>query len=145
MPDPDRALSAYLQLAAISHLRSQALPRDRFLVLAGAAACLSGCLHVAGRCQRLIVAHNPQHLLSHFESFPAAYATEDFQSLHKQLLRFCSYELAEHLLEQQRETLPIRLPDDAGTLTREALEAESLRLMDAVFPPQAEAAGPPSA
>ena len=101
MADPDLALSAYLQLAAISHARGQWLPRNKFLVLAGAAACAAGLLGIAERCRTLVSAHSPNHMLCKYESFPAALKSAEFATYHTQLKKFCSIERAEHLLQGQ--------------------------------------------
>ena len=98
MADPDLALSAYLQLAAISHARGQWLPRNKFLIMAGASACIAGWLTVAERCRELVRAHSPNHLLGRYPSFPDALKSAEFQTYYKQLKKFCSTERAEHLL-----------------------------------------------
>lgn len=105
MADPDLALSAYLQLAAISHTRGQWLPRNKFLILAGAAACEAGLLPVAERCRELVSVHSPNHLLCKYETFPIALKSAEFQTYHKQLKKFCSIERAEHLLQGQGHQL----------------------------------------
>ena len=101
MADPDLALSAYLQLAAISHARGQWLPRNKFLILAGASACVAGWLAVAERCRELVRAHSPNHMLGRYESFADALKSTEFQTYYKQLKKFCSTERAEHLLVGQ--------------------------------------------
>ena len=98
MADPDLALSAYLQLAEISHTRGQWLPRNKFLILAGTAACAAGYLTIAQRCKELVSQHSPKHLLGRYESFPAALKSAEFQIYLQQLKKFCSLERAEHLL-----------------------------------------------
>lgn len=101
MADPDLALSAYLQLAAISHARGQWLPRNKFLILAGCAACDAGLLTVAEGCRELVKANSPNHLLGRYDSIPAALKSAEFQTYHKQLKKFCSIERAEFLLQGQ--------------------------------------------
>ena len=101
MSDPDLALSAYLRLATISHERSQWLPRNKFLVLVGAAACEAGWLGVAEQCRELVGIHSPNHLLTRYESFPIALRSAEFQVYLKQLRKFCSIERAEFLLSNQ--------------------------------------------
>lgn len=104
MPDHDAAMLAFVKLSGISQDREQLGPRDKFLVLAGAAACRAGWPSVAERCRELILAHNPAHLLRHYQSFIEAIQAEDFQTYLKQIERFCSYERAEYLLAQQALT-----------------------------------------
>lgn len=105
MAEPDLALSAYLRLAAISHERGQLLPRNKFLVLSGDAACREGLLRVAERCRALVTANSPAHLVGRYESFPAALKSAEFQTYLKQLRKFCSVERAEYLLAGQGEKL----------------------------------------
>lgn len=104
MPEHDAAMLAYIKLAGISQDRQQLGPRDKFLVLAGAAACQSGWPTVAERCRELVLTHNPAHLIRHYPSFEAAWGVPDFQTYLKQVERFCPYEKAEHLLDQQELT-----------------------------------------
>lgn len=102
MPDPhDAAMLAFVKLSGISQDRNQLGPRDKFLVLAAAAALRAGWLPVAERCRELVLAHNGVHMLRHYSSFVDAYKADDFQTYLKQVERFCSYEKAEHLLARQ--------------------------------------------
>lgn len=105
MANPDLALSAYLRLAAISHERGQWLPRNKFLVLAGDAACREGLLTVAEHCRAVVVSNSPSHIVGRYESFPTALKSTEFQTYLKQLKKFCSVERAEHLLAGQGEQL----------------------------------------
>lgn len=105
MADSDLALSAYLQLAAISHERGQWLPRNKFLILAGDAACREGLLPIAERCRALVLANNHVHIVGRYDSFPNALRSMEFQTYLKQQKKFCSVERAEHLLTGQGETL----------------------------------------
>ncbi|MFQ5734387.1 MAG: hypothetical protein ACE5KM_20810 [Planctomycetaceae bacterium] len=106
MPDADREMLCYLQLAVCSAEKSQPLGRDRFLVLAGGAACRAGLPGLAGRCRELVLRDNPRHLLGQFESFPDALRAEDFAPLMKHLQRLCPPEQAEFLLHEQNADLP---------------------------------------
>ena len=98
MHDHERAMLAYARLAAISQQKQQLPGRDKFLILAGAAACRAGWLDVAARCRELVLGHNPQHLLGENASFPDALRSPEFEPFLKQLRRQCGYERAEHLL-----------------------------------------------
>jgi hypothetical protein len=104
MPDHDVAMLAFVKLAGVSQDRRQLGPRDKFLVLAAAAACRGGWPPVAERCRELVLAHNPAHLLHRYASFVEAYRAEDFQTYLRQTERFCPYEKAEHLLARQEIT-----------------------------------------
>ena len=95
----ERELLAFARLARISHERRQLGPRDKFLVLTGAAATRAGYPEVASRYRELVLHHNPAHLLKRYASFPDALRNPEFQFFEKQLARFCTYERAEHLLQ----------------------------------------------
>lgn len=103
MPDPEREMLAYLQLAAVSTEKQQSLGRDRFLILAGAAACRAGFVDVADRCRELVLSVNSRHIIGQYESFADAMRNEDFQPLVKQLSRLCPPEQAEFLLQSQHD------------------------------------------
>jgi hypothetical protein len=93
-------MCAYAQLAWLSHEKRQSLARDRFLVLAGVAACEAGWPDAAGECHQLLVHFAPQHQFVQFDSFPAALQTEDCRKLARSIARHCPYERAEHLLQE---------------------------------------------
>lgn len=121
MPDYDREMLTYLKLAAVSAEKSQPLGRDRFLVLAGAAACRAGLLDVAARCRELVLQDNRHHLIGHYETFPDAIRDEEFAPLLKSLQRLCPPEQAEYLLRNQQaaaDSLPER---PAGEVAMELL------------------------
>ena len=98
MHDHERAMLAYVKLADVSQQKQQLPGRDKFLILAGAAACRAGWLDVAARCRELVLSHNPHHLLREHDSFPDALRSAEFEPFLKQLERQCGYERAEHLL-----------------------------------------------
>lgn len=100
MDDHDSAMLAFVKLAGVSQSREQLGPRDKFLVLAGVAACRAGHNSVAARCRTLLLSHNPAHLMKRYETIELALKDDAFQSYLRQLSRFCPYERAEHLLSQ---------------------------------------------
>ena len=100
MLDHDAAMVAFAKLAAISHSKRQLLQRDKFLLLAAAAACDAGWPVVAEHCRSLVLANNPAHLVKRYATMPDALRAAEFQVFFKQLTRFCSYEKAEHFLTQ---------------------------------------------
>ena len=100
MDDHDAAMLAFVKLAGVSQSREQLGPRDKFLVLAGAAASRGNHSAVARRCRELLLAHNPAHLLKRYETFEQALEDDEFRTFLRQLARFCSYEKAEHHLAQ---------------------------------------------
>lgn len=104
MRDEEHVASVYTQLAWLSHQKRQALARDRFLLLAGAAACRAGWLEVAERCRALLVGFAPQHQLASYASLPDALRDSEFQPLVRAVERHCPFERAEHLLAGSGET-----------------------------------------
>lgn len=106
----------YVKLAELSARKRQFLGRDKFLILAGASACRSGWANVAERCRKLVVSHNPKHLLSRFDTFADAMRSPEFTALLKRLERFCGYERAEHLLSQVQGPLEPTADEDTGNL-----------------------------
>ena len=100
MLDHSAAMIAFVKLAGIAQSKRQLLQCDKFLILAAAAACHAGWLAVAERCRRLVLGHNPAHLLRQYPTLPDALRDEDFQVFFRQLQRFCSYERAEHFLTE---------------------------------------------
>lgn len=115
MADHERAMLSYVRLADESQRRQQAMGADKFLVLAGAAACRAGWLSVAERCRQLVLVDNPSHLIGGYRTFPEAMWNPDFQTYLKQLERFVGYERAEHLLRELNvECGPPETATDAG-------------------------------
>lgn len=117
----DRDLLNYVKLAALSAGKGQPLGRDRFLVLAGAAACHAGLLDVAARCRELVLHDNPRHLISRFDSFPDALRSEEFTPLLKHLQRLCPLEQAEYLLQSNVVADDSPPPDEPPAETARAL------------------------
>lgn len=104
MLDQEQVLAAFAQLALLSHQKGQLPARDRFLLLAGAAACRGGVLPAAELCRQLIARSNPGHQLGQYATFPDAMRSEDFRYLVGRTEKGCSYEAAEHLLLQVGRT-----------------------------------------
>jgi len=100
MHDHQLAMLMFVRLAMLSHRKKQIIGRDKFLLLAAVAASRSGWPEVADRCRLLMLESNPKHMLHRFDSVPDALQSEDFQSLNKQVERFCSPERAELLLSE---------------------------------------------
>jgi hypothetical protein len=110
MSNPDLAVVQYLELAKISQTKQQLAGRDRFLILAGIAACRAGWLDVAETCRRRVLEHNPRHLLSQWDTLPNALRSQDFATFLRQLERFCPVERAETLLTELGAR--VSLPED---------------------------------
>jgi hypothetical protein len=117
----DREVLNYVKLAALSAGKGQPLGRDRFLILAGAAACHAGLLDVAERCRELVLHDNPRHLIGRFATFPDALRSDEFTPLLKHLQRLCPVEQAEYLLNSNA------VPD--ATASPEGPLAETVRAL----------------
>lgn len=100
MADHERAMLAYVKLADLSQQKRQLLGRDKFLILAGVSAVRAGWPEVACRCRELVLANNRSHLISRTETVADALRSSAFRPFLGRLERFCSYERAEHLLDQ---------------------------------------------
>ena len=100
MKNLEAALWAYLQLAYVSHQKGQFIGRDKFLIMAGIAACNAGWSDLAEECRLRVMENNASHLIGKYESFVAAMRDDDFHKFAKQFDRFCSFEKAEHLLNE---------------------------------------------
>ncbi|MHB8970981.1 MAG: hypothetical protein ACYC3X_11200 [Pirellulaceae bacterium] len=99
MSDPGQLLSTYLHLAAASQRRRRPHVRDRFLLLAGVVAIEMQLDPVAAYCRKLVLQHNPQHLVRRWSSLRQAVDDEEFLCFLKQLRRRYPQEKAEQLLQ----------------------------------------------
>ncbi|HUG89391.1 MAG TPA: hypothetical protein VML55_01070 [Planctomycetaceae bacterium] len=108
---------AYAELARVSIDKRQRAGSDRLLVLTAAAACRAGWPRVAECCRRLVLEHNPRHLIGRQPSVADCLRDAAFQALLKQLERLCPYERAEHLLTAAGTGHPTAAtgPQAAGT------------------------------
>lgn len=100
MIDHELRMCAYVRLAVLSHQKQQALPRDRFLLLAGCEAYRAAWPDVGQKCRELLLASNPHHQSGRFPDLAAALRDADFEKLRVQQERHCPPERAEHLLQQ---------------------------------------------
>jgi predicted metal-dependent HD superfamily phosphohydrolase len=100
MPNHETAMCTYVQLALVSDQKQQAPARDRFLLLAGVAACQAGWPEVGDRCRTMILATNPAHQLKQHPTMADALRDPDFQKLAAKWEKYCPFEHAEHLLLQ---------------------------------------------
>ena len=98
MRDHDSGMLSYIRLADISDRKHQQIGRDKLLVLAAAAACRAGWPDVAETCRKLVLKHNPAHLIGNFATVSDALRSDDFLPLLKQHERLCGYERAEFLV-----------------------------------------------
>ncbi len=103
--NPERAMLLYAELASIASRKQQPIGRDRFLILTGLAATHAGWPDVAARCQELIAARAPRHLITHYPSFAHALRDDEFAPFVRQTERFCTPERAEHLLTEMGMTI----------------------------------------
>jgi hypothetical protein len=100
MRDYESSMLAYAQLAALAHKKRQQIGRDKFLILAGAAACKAGWPEVAEHCRAVVTSANPAHMIGRFASFADALRDADFELFLNRLEVFCTNERAEHLLSE---------------------------------------------
>src|SRR5205085_9914762 len=100
MRDHEAAMIVYVQLAAISDQKKQRQVRDRFLLLAGVAACRAGWLEVANCCRKKLVESNHAHLANRHATLADALRDHDFQQLVTHWERYCPFEKAEAMLRQ---------------------------------------------
>ena len=100
MRDYETEMLAYVHLAVLACKKRQFVGGDKFLILAGAAACRAGWLDVAECCRRLVLTHNKNHIIGKHATFADALRSSDFPAFLKSLDRFCTYERAEYLLSE---------------------------------------------
>lgn len=125
MQNHELAMLAFARLARISHQKSQAAGRDRFLLLAGERACMAGWPDVARRCRDLVLLSNPRHLLAKTDSFADCLRSEAGAEFFPTLQRFCTFERAEHLLRDLQHW-PGEPPCDAGAAAFRDLDSIDL-------------------
>jgi hypothetical protein len=99
MSDPIYLLSIYLHLAAASQRRRRPHVRDRLLLLAGAIAARISLTPIAAYCRKLVLEHNPRHLIRRWPTISAALSDEDYLCFQKQLQRRYPQEKAERLMQ----------------------------------------------
>lgn len=105
---PVKTLGIYLHLARASQQRVRPHVRDRLLVIAAVIATQLDLARIAAHCRKLVLAHNPQHMIGNYPTVAEALADSDFLHLLKQLQRRFPLEAAERMLvslgiEQARE------------------------------------------
>jgi hypothetical protein len=118
MEQHEHRILVYITLAEFSSRKQQPAGRDRFLILAGVAACESGWLDVAARCREFVLKNNPQHLIGRYESIPDGLRDTEFQPFLTQLERLCPMERAEHFLREWNLT-PLNWPNDSDSTVGE--------------------------
>lgn len=130
MANDAHEMLVFLRLAWISQQKQQFLPRDKLLILSGAAALTAGYLDVANRCHQLVVAHQPSHVLSRFSNMSEAMVDAEFQPFLRSLRKFCSFEQAEHLLQHASDVSPSASDDafrneyECADIARHLLDAD---------------------
>jgi prephenate dehydratase len=107
MNNHELAMAAFAKLARISHEKNQASGCDRFLARTAQEACLAAVLDVAEQCRELVRQNNPHHVLVKADSCTDAMRDENNSGFFQALARFCSFERAEHLLDNLGETLDL--------------------------------------
>lgn len=96
----ETAAGCYVQLACLSQERQQSPTRDRFLLLAAAAACRAGWAEVATDCHRLLTALAPHHQVTRFPTIADGLRDEEFAGVVAHWERYCPLERAEMLLSE---------------------------------------------
>jgi len=91
-------LSVYLHLARVSGSRQRPHVRDRLLVLASVVAARSGLPRIAAYCRRLVLEHNPRHVIGRWPTVPAALGEAEFLHFLRHLERRFPPEQAEQML-----------------------------------------------
>ncbi len=91
-------LGTYLHLAQASQSRRRPHIRDRLLVLAAVVATRSGLARIAAYCRRLVLEHNPRHVIGRWETVAAALAEPEFLHFLRHLERRFPPEQAESML-----------------------------------------------
>lgn len=91
-------LGIYLHLAQASHRRQRPHVRDRLLVLAAVVASRSELPRIAAYCRKLILEHNPRHMVGNWPSVGIALGQDDFLHFLKHLERRFPRETAERML-----------------------------------------------
>ncbi|QDU96393.1 hypothetical protein [Lignipirellula cremea] len=99
MSEPVELLGLYLHLAHAAHQRLRPLVRDRLLLLSGVIAARMELSLISASCRRLILEHNPQHLVKRWPSLILALEDTDFLHLLKQVQRRYPQEKAERMLD----------------------------------------------
>lgn len=99
MSSPAHLLGLYLHLAEASQRRGQPQVCDRFLVIAGTIAARMELPAVDAHCRRIVLAHNPNHLVRRWPTLALALDDSDFLHFLKQLQRRYPQEKAEQLLQ----------------------------------------------
>lgn len=96
-------LGLYLHLARAAERRSQALVRDRMLVMGAVIASQLKLAPIAAYCRHRVLQHNPGHMVARWPTIEEALTEDDFLTWLKQLTRKYGPEVA----EQWAETLGI--------------------------------------
>jgi len=111
MQNHNRAMYLFAQLAAISQEKQQLNQATEFLLLAGLEAVQADLPDLSARCRQLISINHPRHLVCKHDDLKTASEDPDFENFMKRLNKFCTFEKAEHLLQELE--LPTHCQDDA--------------------------------
>lgn len=98
MSEPVDLLGLYLHLARASRQRMRPHVADRLLVLAGTIAARMKLHDIAAYCRRLVLQHNPNHLVRRWATLDAALADSDFLHFLRLQQRRYPQERAERML-----------------------------------------------
>jgi hypothetical protein len=98
MPADIELLGIYLHLSRASQQRRQQIKRDRCLVLSATIAEKLGLNTIAAYCRKLILDHNPGHMVGHWSSIEDAMTNADFLNFVRIVQRRYPLERAEQML-----------------------------------------------
>ena len=111
MSQPVDLLGLYLHLARASRQRMRPHVADRLLIIAGTIAARMKLAEIAAYCRRLVLDHNPNHLVRRWATFDAALDDSDF--LH--FLRLQQRRYPQEKAERMLDTLGIDMAHERAT------------------------------
>lgn len=94
-----RNLGMYLHLAKASAQRRRPQVRDRLLIIAAVIAVELQLPRISAHCRRLVLEHNPRHLVKRWPTFEEAALDPEFGTFLKQLWRRYPLEKVEEMLQ----------------------------------------------
>ena len=104
MSEPVDLLGLYLHLARASRQRMRPHVADRLLIISGTIAARMKLPDIAAYCRRLVLDHNPNHLLRRWATFDAALRDDDFLPFLRVQQRRYPQERAERNVRKRRRT-----------------------------------------
>ena len=100
MPSSIEHVLLYAHLSWQAFAKLQIPDADRFLLLAAHNACKIDELEFAELSRNVLLNRSPQHMLKNYEDLCTAYQKEEFAQYFKTVLKFCSFEKGELVLDK---------------------------------------------